>query len=133
MKDEIDDIEAAEAGALEHRAAALERRLAELEASTTLRLIRAELKAEAVRAGMVDLDGLKLVDLAGLKLSDSGEVDGAEAVMRNLQRVKPWLFGKASSSSAATVPPAQPSAPKKATEMSHEEWLAARREMLRRR
>ena len=48
----------------EARAAALERRLAELEAQSRERLIRAELKAEAVRAGMVDLDGLKLVDAA---------------------------------------------------------------------
>src|SRR5215472_17069967 len=44
----------------EARATALELRLAELEATTTARLIRAELKTEAERAGMVDLDGLKM-------------------------------------------------------------------------
>ncbi len=30
---------------------------------TEARLIRAELKAEAMRAGMIDIDGLKLIDL----------------------------------------------------------------------
>src|ERR1700692_4965678 len=103
---------------LEVRAAQLERRLAEMEASTTQRLIRAELKAEAVRAGMVDLDGLKLVDMSGLTLTEQGDVAGASGLMTQLRRSKPWLFGTASSSSSATAPPAQPPAPKQATAMS---------------
>ncbi len=61
---------------LEERAAALELRLAELEASTRARLIRAELKAEAMRAGMVDLDGLRLLDLDAVAINDKGEVEG---------------------------------------------------------
>ncbi|MCW3477661.1 hypothetical protein [Limobrevibacterium gyesilva] len=119
--------------ALEERAVALERRLAEIEATTNARLVRAELKAEAVRAGMVDLDGLKLVDTAGVTLNAQGEVEGAAGLMRELRRAKPWLFGGASSSSSASAPPAQPPRPKRATEMSFEEWQAARAEMLRRR
>ena len=47
---------------IEERAAELEKRLQEIEVTTATRLIRAELKMEAIRAGMVDLDGLKLVD-----------------------------------------------------------------------
>jgi hypothetical protein len=128
MSDEPQD-----APTLEERAAQLERRLAEMEASTTQRLIRAELKAEAVRAGMVDLDGLKLVDMAGLTLTEQGDVAGASGVMTQLRRSKPWLFGSASSSSAAAAPPAQPPAPKQATAMSHAEWQAARAELLKRR
>ena len=49
--------------------AALEQRLAALEASLRERLLRAELKAHAVRAGMVDLDGLKLLDTSALVLN----------------------------------------------------------------
>ena len=118
---------------IEERAAELERRLAEIEASTTERLIRAELKAEAVRAGMVDLDGLKLVDTAGLALGADGEVQGAAARMRDMRRAKPWLFGGASSSSAAPTPPAQPPEPKRATQMSYQEWQSARAELVKRR
>jgi hypothetical protein len=114
------------------RVAELERRLAELEASTTARLIRAELKAVAVRAGMVDLDGLKLIDTADLKLDADGNVKGAGEVMRELRRAKPWLFGGASTSSSASPPPAQPPRPKLATEMNYDEWQAARAELLKR-
>ena len=48
---------------LRARAEVLERRLAETEQEARGRVLRAELKVEAVRAGMVDLDGLKLLDL----------------------------------------------------------------------
>jgi hypothetical protein len=114
------------------RAADLERRLAELEASTTKRLIHAELKAVAVRAGMIDLDGLKLIDFDDLKLDPDGNVKGAGEVMRDLRRAKPWLFGGASTSSSSSPPPAQPPRPRLATEMSYDEWQAARTDLLKR-
>ena len=115
------------------RAAALERRLAEVEAQSRERLIRAELKAEAVRAGMVDLDGLKLLDTGAVTLSEAGEVEGASALMTQLRRSKPWLFGGASSSAAASPPPAHPPRAKLATEMTYDEWQAARAGLLKRR
>jgi hypothetical protein len=118
---------------IEDRTAELERRLAEMESTTNERLVRAELKAEAVRAGMVDLDGLKLIDLTAVTLNDKGEVDSAAALMAQLRKDKPWLFGGGSSSSPAVPPPAQPPAAKKATAMSHKEWQAARADLLRRR
>jgi hypothetical protein len=117
----------------ETRAAALQRRLAELETQSRERLIRAELKAEAVRAGMVDLDGLKLVDAGGLTVDDAGDVQGAAALMHSLRRAKPWLFTGASASSTATPPPAQPPRARRATDMTAEEWHAARADLLRRR
>ena len=107
--------------------------MAELEAKLQLRLVRAELKAHAIRAGMVDLDGLKLVDTTGLTLNDQDEVDGAEQLMSNLRRAKPWLFGASTSStSSAAAPPAQAPRAKLATEMTDAEWQASRAEMLRR-
>ncbi|HEX3350135.1 MAG TPA: hypothetical protein VHS58_18755 [Acetobacteraceae bacterium] len=115
------------------RAAVLERRLAELEATLNARLVRAELKAEAVRHGMVDLDGLKLVDPAAVTIDEAGEVRGAAALMRELKRAKPWLFGGASTSSAASPPPAQAPKLRMASEMSHDEWQAARASLLQRR
>ncbi len=111
----------------------LERRLADLEATTAARLLQSELKAHATKAGMIDLDGLKLVETSGLKLNEKGEVDGATRLMADLRRAKPWLFQGASSSSAAVVPPASQPSAKRATEMSHAEWQAARNELLKRR
>jgi hypothetical protein len=117
----------------ETRAATLQRRLAEVEALSRERLIRAELKAEAVRAGMVDLDGLKLVETRALTLDESGNVPGAAVLMQSLRRAKPWLFGAVNASSLATPPPAEHPPVQLATKMSTKEWLAARAELLRRR
>lgn len=117
----------------EARAEALQRRLVEVEALSRERLIRAELKAEALRAGMVDLDGLKLADAGGLTVDETGEVHGANTLMQSLRRAKPWLFAGASASSAATPPPSESPRMRLATEMTAKEWLAARADLLRRR
>ncbi len=115
------------------RAARLETRVAELEMALQSATVMAELRAEAVRAGMIDLDGLKLADTGSVTLDEGGRIEGAAAVVATLRRDKPWLFGAASSSSAATPPPMQPARARLATEMTYAEWQAARRELLRRR
>ena len=117
----------------EARAATLQRRLVELEAQNRERLIRAELKAHAIRAGMVDLDGLKLVDASVLTVDEAGEVQGAAVLMQSFRRAKPWLFAGSSASSAATPPPVEPPRTRLATDMTAKEWLAARADLLRRR
>ncbi len=95
------------------------------------RLVQAELRTEAVRAGIVDLDGVKLLDATGLSLNAAGELEGGPALIAGLRASKPWLFGR-SSSSASVAPRATPPKPRLATEMSLEEWRAARAELLRR-
>jgi hypothetical protein len=111
----------------------LERRLAEQDVTHKAQLIHAELKGHAIKAGIVDLDGLKLIDHSSLNLNVKGEVEGAERLMTELRRSKPWLFQAASSSTAATPPPTSAPTVKRATSMSHAEWQAARAELLRRR
>ena len=66
---------------LRARAEFLERQLAEVQQRTETQLMRAELKVEAIRAGMIDLDGLKLADLSELKFGVDGEVAGASALL----------------------------------------------------
>lgn len=131
MSDDVSDVVAPED--FSARAEAAERKLAEMETAMHARLVRAELKAEAIRAGMVDLDGLKLVDVAAIKVAENGEVEGAKTIMQDLKRAKPWLFGGGSSSSTAAAPPAQPPKARLATEMDHAEWQKARADLLKRR
>jgi len=90
------------------------------------RLVVANLRTEAVRAGMIDLDGLRMIDLSGVQLGDDDKVVGGRKLMDDLRRTKPWLFGVASSSSAAVAPASQPVRQKTALEMTDEEYAAAR-------
>ncbi len=117
---------------LQVRAEGLEHRLSDLQKEMEARVITAELKVEAIRAGMIDLDGLKLIDRQSLRLNDHGELDGAADLMRHMKRTKPWMFGGGSTSSSANAPSAQPPRQKRATEMTDEEYRDARAALLRR-
>lgn len=129
MTDGLNDTENWQARA-ELAEAALNRLQVEAEA----KLIRAELKTEAVKAGMIDLDGLKLIDASEVQLNEAGELQDAGAVLARLKRAKPWLFGGGVSSSAAANPPRpEPPRARHANELSHEEWQQARAALLRRR
>ena len=114
------------------RAEAAERALGQIQRESAEKLKRAELKIEAVRAGMVDLDGLKLIDLDRVMFGEDGGVADAPAIMTRLKREKPWLFGAASSSSTAGVPRAESPRARHARELNEAEWRAARAELLRR-
>jgi len=118
---------------LRTRAELLERRLNELQLQSNARLVRAEMKAEATRAGMIDLDGLRLLDLSTVRLNESGEIDGASELMARFKKAKLWLFGTMSSSSPLTPPLAQPPRQKHATEMTNAEYVAARTALLKQR
>lgn len=91
------------------------------------RILRAELKTAALKAGMVDLDGLKLADISKVMLKDDGEVEGADALMEEMKKSKPYLFGAPNTTSTTVVPPTnKPPEAKKATEMTDAEYAAAR-------
>lgn len=115
------------------RAAALEQELVATRAQMTSRLVQSELKAEAIRLGIVDLDLLKLVETASLKLTDDGTVPEATATLARLKAEKPWMFTNASSSNPAPTPRAEPAKPKMAKDMTHKEWQAAREKLIRAR
>jgi hypothetical protein len=117
---------------LRARAAELEQQVRSLSEQARTNLVMSELKAEAIRAGMVDLDGLKLLDTSGVTIGEHGEVAGAASVMDRFRRAKPWLFGGASTTTTAVPPPSQPPRAKKASEMTPEEYRAARAALVRR-
>ena len=121
-KEEAAKREAAEAAAAK-AAEEAEAKVKEASAAAEQRIIRAELKAEALKAGMVDLDGLKLADLSKVKLNDKGEVEGAEEMMKALKESKPYLFKEASStSSTQKKPDPKDDKVKTAKDMTEAEW-----------
>ena len=118
--------------ALRARNEVLEASLRETRDGSDRRVIQSELRTEAVRRGMVDLDGLKLITGDGVSIDADGNVHGVQAVMTKLRRDKPWLFAAPSSSSVAGVPASIPARTKLATEMTLDEWRLARADLLRR-
>ena len=115
------------------RIAALERQLSEQHSAHQTRLAQAELKLHAVRAGMIDLDGLKLLDPSRVKLTGTGEVEGSDRLMAYLRREKPWLFRHATTSTPGSAPPSTPPAAKSAMQMTEAEWQSARAALIKRR
>jgi len=112
-----DKLKAADTGATEKVTAA--------QKAADDRVIRAELRAVATKAGMIDLDGLKLADTTGLKLKDDGTVEGADALMTALKTAKPYLFGTGKGTSSTDLPPKPKDDTKKsALDLSPEEFTA---------
>ncbi len=90
------------------------------------RLLQANLRTEAVRAGMIDLDGLKLIDPTAVKTDEGGNIIDGKGLMTSLQKRKPWLFGSMSSSSLTPPPSSAPLKQRMAADMTDEEYAAAR-------
>jgi len=97
------------------------------------RLVQAELKNYAIRAGIIDLDCLKLLDSSTLKLDEHGNLPDAPAALARLKRDKPWVFKQQNSSHPAAAPAPEPPQQKTAMKMTHAEWRAAREELIRQR
>jgi hypothetical protein len=89
----------------ERRVGEAERHAGEVQKAADERVIRAELKAEAVKAGINDPADLKLVDIAGLVLGEAGEVEGAAQLVAELRQAKPYLFKSGGGTSGTDTPP----------------------------
>jgi hypothetical protein len=64
--------------------------------------------------------------LSNVLLDNDDKIIGGRKIMEDLRRTKPWLFGAASSSSAAIAPASQPVRQKAAMDMTDEEYAVAR-------
>jgi hypothetical protein len=108
-------------------------KVTEAETRANERVIRAELKTVALKAGMIDLDGLKLADLSVVKINDKGEVVGADALITKLKEAKPYLFGAATSTTNTNTPTPPPNTGegKKAKDMTPAERDAKLKEIRR--
>jgi hypothetical protein len=107
-------------------------KIAEASTASQQRIIRAELKASAIKAGMVDLDGLKLADMSTVKLDEAGEVIGADELMESLKKAKPYLFGAPDTSSTHKAPEVTPPEAKMATDIKDpKEYAKFKADMLK--
>ncbi|MCK5609132.1 hypothetical protein KAR91_45075 [Candidatus Pacearchaeota archaeon] len=88
------------------------------------RLIRAELKAAALKAGLLDIDALKMFDISSLEVTDVGDVIGIENLIEEMKESKAWAFNQQAkdTSSAKKTPGASAPSSKNALEMSDDEY-----------
>ena len=100
----------------------------ETQKAADARVMRSELKAIAVKHGMVDLDGLQMLDLSKLTLDEKGDVKGAEELMAEARKAKPYLFGSSTSSTSKTPDPN--TTPKNARDMTDAEYAAERAKLV---
>ena len=100
-------------------------------ATANARLIQAELKSHALRAGIIDLDCLKLLDVSAFKLDENGTLPDAATALANLKRDKPWAFPKPNSSHPAPAPTPEPPKTRMAKDMTVREWQIARERLIR--
>jgi len=93
---------------------------------TTQRIIRAELKAVALQAGMIDLDGVALADLTKVSLNDKGELVGGAELLEEMRKNKPYLFAQkgASTEKGGSPPRGDNGGSRKVSEMTPEERKA---------
>lgn len=103
------------------------------------RLIGAELRFQAARAGIIDLDVLRLIDPGTLRLGDDGTVEGAHEAIDALRQSKPYLFGAPGmtghSMMARTGHPQRPPVPAApepvdARTLSRDQWQVERSRLL---
>ena len=125
--DEAPDV-VAELTMLRARAELLEVALQQARDTASRNIVQSQLQLEAVKSGMVDLDGLMLLDIG-----EKGGLKDAAGVITKLRRQKPWLFNGASSSAHAAAPASAPPKVKRATDMTLAEWREARSDLLRHR
>lgn len=97
-----------------------------LESAANERVIRAEVRAAAIKAGINNPDDVKLADLSALKLDEKGEVVGVDELMAKLKEAKPYLFGDSVRGTSNPAAPPKPTPPngKAALAMSDAEWKA---------
>jgi len=123
----------AELTMLRARAELLEVALQQARDTASRNIVQSQLQLEAVKSGMVDLDGLMLLDIGDIPRDEKGGLKDAAGVITKLRRQKPWLFNGASSSAHAAAPASAPPKVKRATDMTLAEWREARSDLLRHR
>lgn len=125
--------EAAEA-ADRKTADAVKEAVTKLSADANSRIIRSELRAAALRAGIVDIDALKMLDASGVKVSADGDVEIPADFFEKAKAAKPYLFkatgaDTGTTSSTQSAPKPAPTTVKSAQDLTPEEFAAEKRRL----
>ncbi len=93
----------------------------------------AKLEAHAIKAGIVDVDGIKLADLSKISVDENNKLIGGEELIEELKKTKPYLFLKvgASSTYAKETPKPSDAKPFNAMSATPEEYKKHRELMMR--
>lgn len=115
------------------KSAAAEKATTEAGERVTTALRDAALRIAAKDAGILDLDGLKLLDTSGIKVGDDGAVVIPEKFFEQAKAAKPYLFKltgveTGTTTSTATVPGSGDTVPKQANAMTDVELRAFERQ-----
>lgn len=95
--------------------------------------VKANLRIAAKEAGASDPnDMLALIPADKMKINDDGEIENADALLAEMKKAKPYLFGGASTSSTNPVPKVEPPTAKQAKDMTADEYQAAKAALLKR-
>ncbi len=107
--------------------AAVAAALADVTTKSKAEKVNDALKAEATKAGVKDVDDLlKIVDASGITFDDKGAVVGVEKLIADTKTAKPHLFGTVTTTSTQKTPDPAAVTGKKASEMTDEEYAAAK-------
>ena len=126
-------IKTAKAEAVADAQAKLDERIVEMEERAKARVLKSELKAAAVRAGVVDFDDLFVImqkDLKKVEYNDDGDIANANEMIAEVKKTKAHLFTGVNTSSTTTAPQARPHVvDKPALQMSKDDYDRAKQRL----
>jgi len=95
------------------------------------RYIRAELKAEALKAGLKDVDALKMFDTSGIEIDDNGDVVGVAELIEEMKTTKSWAFETTANDTTSDKKTPGKSSPssRSALDMTDEEFEASSKKL----
>jgi hypothetical protein len=114
---------------------AAEAKIADADKALKENRLSSSLQVAAIAAGIVDKDALKLLDVAALELDADGTPKDATGAIEKFKAEKPWAFGasgippappRTTTANPKTPPKAPDQTPKHASEMTADEYKAAR-------
>lgn len=88
------------------------------------RVMRAELKALALKEGMIDLDGLQFIDYTSISFDEKGELKGGAEALTKLKTSKPYLFGTSTTSNKSAPDAKSSSETVDARKLNKDEYAA---------
>ena len=112
-----------------------EGKVTEAKKAADARILTSEMRTAAKAAGMVDLDGLKLIDTSTIKLKDDGTAEIPADFFSKAREAKPYLFTPAKGTETGTTstttppPPASSAAGKHAKDLSAADFDAELRRL----